>query len=114
MLGNELNNLTSLLHPKQNLYEMTGGIISARVYKKDVFHKLGFPSPLLCEFGCYSSVDGGGYVGVVKCKQVILSVAVEASKLAAVNVVCELTVQMLKERPHIISELQDMRSAFAK
>jgi len=112
LLTCEYNGLTSLLHPKQNLYEMSGGIISVRAYKEDAYHRLKFSSPL-CNFG-NRSCGGAGYVGVVRCKQIILATAVEKSKLAAINVVCELTVQILKEDPSIISRLQELLLLLAK
>ena len=112
LLTSEFNNMTGLLHPKQNLYEMTGGIVSVRVYKEDVFRRLGFPSPLW-NFGSRSSC-GVGYVGVVRCKQILLAAAMEHSKVAAINVVCELTVQILKETPSIISKLHDILSILAE
>ena len=86
--------LGGLLHPKQNLYEISGGIVSVRVYKKDKYDQLGFPP--MSNFGNQCN-DVGGYVGVVRCKQVLIATALESSKLAAINVSCELAVQILKE-----------------
>merc|ERR1712194_17389 len=103
LLIDKSNNLSGLLHPKQNLYEMTGGIVSVRVYKVDRYHQLGYS--MMWNFGNHSR-DVGGYVGVVRGKEVLLAAAVEPSKVAAINVACELVVQILKENPSIIFKLQ--------
>lgn len=95
--------LAGILHPKQNLYEMTGGIVSVRTYKEEVFLQMG---SLLWNFGNRS--NGVGYVGVVSCKQIPIAAVVEASRDAATNVACELAAHILNENPSIITRLQSL------
>ena len=97
--------LAGILHPKQNLYEMTGGIVSVRTYKEEAFLQMGFPS-LLWNFGNRS--NGVGYVGVVRCKEIVIAALVEASRDAATNVACELAAHILNENPSIITRLQSL------
>ena len=107
LLTTDFSNLTGLLHPKQHLYEMTGGIISVKVYKEDAFLQFGDKSSLW-NFG--NHCGDSGYVGTVTCKNLILGTVLETSRLAAMNVACEFAVQILKENPSIISQLQNIHS----
>ena len=94
-------NLTEILHPKQHLYEMTGGMVRVRVYKHDRFDV----HPRVWNFG-----NGGEYIGVVTGKGVVIAAVVDNSREKAVNLSCELAVQILKENPDIMPHLRGVNS----
>lgn len=102
---NDSNEFLGLLHPKQHLYEMTGGIISVKVHKRDTYHHRK-----LLSVAVNISNDGSdsGYIGVVSCKNVLLVAVVEASRNRATNIACQLALQVLKENPFITAQLQDL------
>jgi len=107
LLADDYSKIVGLLHPKQNLYEMTAGIVSVRVYKKDLFLQLGL-SPSLWNVG--NCCNDAGYVGMVSCKRILLAAVLEASRNRAVNVACELAVQVLRGNPSIIAQLRTLVS----
>lgn len=102
---NDSNEFLGLLHPKQHLYEMTRGIISVKVHKRDTYQY-----KKLLSFAVHISDDGcdSGYIGVVRCKNILLVAVVEASRNRAMNIACELAIQVLKENPSITAQLQDL------
>ena len=79
--------------------------------KEDEFNQLGYSSTAW-NFGNRSGDIG--YVGTVACKNILLAAVLEPSRLGALNVACEFAVQILKENPSIISQLQEVRSKVAE
>ena len=86
---------------------MTGGIVSVRVFKHEVFLKSGCSS-FLWNFSNHNG--NAGFVGAVTCKNIVIAAVLESTRMAAVNVACELAVQILTKNPSIISQLKDLRS----
>eukprot|EP00804_Cyclotella_cryptica_P016705 CCRYP_002011-RB/>CCRYP_002011-RB protein AED:0.04 eAED:0.04 QI:412/1/1/1/0.83/0.85/7/239/1584 len=95
-------NVRGILHPKQHLYQMTGGIVRVRAYKGDKFRGLGIP--WFCSEG---NKDNEGYIGVVSCKGLTIAAVWESSSRAAINVSCSLAVDLLAANPHILDKLRD-------
>lgn len=104
------DSINSCLHPKQLLFEMTGGIVRVRAYKEDAFHRLGIPCPLWNGNGNVKCTDSENtrYVGLVSCKEIIIVAVAESSSRAASNVACALAVDIFKSNPSILSRLKDI------
>lgn len=94
-----------ILHPKQYLYELTGGIVSVKVFREDDSNQRRLLSQPF-SLGSTTAGDGGSrFVGTVICKGILLAAVAENSREKAVNVCCELAVKVLKDSPHILSQL---------
>lgn len=108
-----------MMHPKQVLHEMGGGILSLRSWREDKFalnEGAGSRCPVWRNHKwCLANPDGNGAVGAVYCCGIrVVSVAENSSHIAK-NRACALAVAFLRDcAPELIERLRGVFSTLSK
>ena len=96
-----------LMHPKQELHEMAGGILQIKAWKEEDFAGLKLNCPVWCgDSWGRANEQGNGTVGVVHSLGINLTAALEPNSQVARNRACALVVSAFHQVPALMDKLK--------